>query len=104
MGLLRFESDIEVVGEAADGPQAVELAGKLAPDAVIMDVTLGEMSGVEATRRILAANPSIKVIGLSMHTDKEIAGAMRDAGAAAYLTKGGPPEDLIAAVRACRPL
>ena len=99
VGLLQFEPDIEVVGQAADGPAAIELAGTLAPDVIIMDVNLGEMSGVEATRRILAGSPGIKVIGLSMYTDNDVAIALRDAGAVAYLTKGGPSEDLIAAIR-----
>jgi len=99
VGLLQFEPDIEIVGQAADGPQAIELAEKLEPDIIIMDVNLGEMSGVEATKRILTSNPNIKVIGLSMHTSNDVATAMRDAGAVAYLTKGGPSEDLIAALR-----
>ncbi len=102
-GLLQFESGIEVVGEAADGPQAIELANKLKPDVIIMDVNLGDMTGIEATRRIMADIPAAKVIGLSMHLDAQIAVAMREAGATAYLTKGGPAEDLIAAIRACAP-
>ncbi len=101
MGLLQFESGIDVVGEAADGPQAITLADELEPHVIIMDVNLGEMSGIEATRRILARHPAVKVVGLSMHNDRGVARAMREAGAAAYLTKGGPAEDLIAAVRAC---
>ncbi len=100
VGLMQFEPDIEIVGQAADGPQAIELAALLQPDVIVMDVNLGEMSGVEATRRILAKAPKIKVIGLSMHTDKALANAMRDAGAIAYLTKGGRSEDLLAAIRA----
>lgn len=59
------------------------------------------MSGVEATKRILIHNPHIKVIGLSMHTDKYAAKAMQYAGAVAYLTKSGPSEQLITAVRQC---
>ncbi|HEY5997753.1 MAG TPA: PAS domain S-box protein [bacterium] len=102
-GLLAFERGIEVVGEAAGGPEAIELVARLAPDVVIIDVNLDGMSGMEATRRILAQNASLKVIGLSMHIDPEVAQAMRDAGAAAYLTKGGPCEDLIAAIRAAAP-
>ncbi len=101
VGLLRFEPDIEIVGQATDGSQAVELAARLQPDVIIMDVNLGEMSGVEATKAILAGNPRIRVIGLSMYTDADVAMAMRDAGAVAYLTKGGPSEDLISAIRAC---
>ncbi len=102
VGLMRFEPDIEVVGEAADGPQAIELADLLQPDVIIMDVSLGKMSGVEATKAILARNPLIKVIGLSMYADTDVAAAMRSAGATAFLTKGGPSEDLTMAIRACR--
>jgi DNA-binding NarL/FixJ family response regulator/signal transduction histidine kinase len=100
-GMFQFESDIEVIGEAADGPEAIELARKLKPNVVIMDVNLGEMNGVETTGRILANDPKIKVIGLSMHADRDVAKAMHDAGAVAYLTKEGPSKDLIAAIRAC---
>lgn len=99
--LLDFETDIEVVGQAGDGPEAIALAESLTPDVVLMDVNLGEMDGIEATRRILARQAEIKVIGLSMHIDQSVADAMRDAGTVAYLTKGGRPEELIAAIRAC---
>jgi PAS domain S-box-containing protein len=102
-GLLQLESGIEVVGEAADGPQAIELARTLKPDVIIMDVNLGKMTGVEATRKILAESPKIKIIGLSMHINTQIAVAMREAGAIAYFTKGGPSGDLIAAIHACAP-
>jgi PAS domain S-box-containing protein len=97
--LLQAASDIEVVGEASDGPQAIQLAQTLGPDVVIMDVNLGEMDGVETTRRILAENPKIKVIGLSMHIEKYVAAAMRNAGAYAYLTKGGPSSELIDTIK-----
>lgn len=100
-GILQLERDIEVVGEAADGPEAIRLAESLRPDVIIMDVNLGEMSGVDATRAILDRQPGAKVVGLSMHSDRSVAAAMRDAGAIAYLTKGGPSEDLVAAIRAC---
>ncbi|MBI4862521.1 MAG: response regulator [Candidatus Riflebacteria bacterium] len=99
--LLELEPGIEVVGQAPDGQRAIELAGTVSPDVIVMDVNLGEMSGVEATRRILALNRRARIIGLSMHVDRHVATAMFDAGAIAYLTKNGPPEDLIAAIRAC---
>jgi len=103
-GLFQSEDDIDVVGEAADGEQAVAMAAALHPDVVIMDVNLGDgMDGVEATRRVLAAEPGVRVIGLSMHVDSAVADAMRAAGAAAYLTKGGPCEELLAAIRAATP-
>ncbi|WP_200236855.1 response regulator [Thiohalocapsa halophila] len=99
-GLLRVEADIEVAGEAETGAQALALAAELKPDVIIMDINLGTgMDGIEATRRVLAAAPKITVIGLSMHVDRDVADAMLAAGAAAYLTKGGPPEDLISAIR-----
>jgi len=104
VGLIQFEPDIEIVGQAADGPQAIELAEKLRPNVVVMDVNLGKINGIEATRMILAKNPGIKVIGLSMNIDKEVAREMHDAGAVAYLTKGAPSEDLLAAIRACSKL
>jgi PAS domain S-box-containing protein len=100
VGLMQFEPDIEVIGQAADGPHSIELAEQLQPDVIIMDVNLGEMNGVEATKHILAKLPTVKIIGLSMHTDSALANAMREAGAIAYLTKGGPAADLIAAIRA----
>lgn len=101
-GLLQFESDIDVVGLAADGPQAIEMTETLTPDVIIMDINLEGMSGVEATQIIKSRRPDIKVIGLSMHLDKTISAAMQEAGATAYLTKGGPSGDLIEAIRACR--
>jgi signal transduction histidine kinase len=100
--LLKMEADLEVVGEAADGPQAIDLAEKLHPEVIIMDINLGEMSGVEATRIIVTRRPQVKVIGLSMHVDSDVAQSIQKAGAVAYLTKGGPSADLVAAIRACR--
>ena len=97
--LFQFESDIEVVGEAADGMQAIEMAEKLNPDIIIMDVNLGKISGMEATKQILSKNPHIKIIGLSMHRDSGIDEAMRQAGAVAYLTKSAPSEDLLKTLR-----
>jgi PAS domain S-box-containing protein len=102
-GLLQFESDIEVVGGAADGAEAMALTRELRPDVVIMDVNLGKMTGIDVSRRIKAEVPNTNIIGLSMHLDSQIAEAMKEAGAVAYLNKGGPAEDLIAAIRGCAP-
>jgi PAS domain S-box-containing protein len=99
--LLQFEEDIEVVGEAEDGRQAVALARQHVPDVIIMDVNMPVMNGIEATRVLSKELPQVKVIALSMHAERDTAEAMRQAGAVAYLTKGGPSEDLIAAIRAC---
>lgn len=101
-GLLRVEPDIEIVGEAADGLQAIALAEQLAPDVITMDVSMPGMSGMEATRAIISRMPRARVIGLSMHVDDWIATAMMDAGAVSYLAKSGPGEALLSAIRACR--
>ncbi len=89
----QFEG-LQVVGEAADGGEAVRLAQSLRPDLVIMDVNLPTMDGVEATRQITATYPSIVVIGLSVQNSPQVESAMKKAGAAAYLTKDAAPEQL----------
>ena len=94
-GLLEGTDGIDVVGEAADGCEAVELVAKLQPDAVVMDVTMPRMDGIEATRRVRDLLPGVRVIGLSMHDRDDMAEAMCEAGASAYVSKGGPPEELI---------
>jgi PAS domain S-box-containing protein len=99
--LLAAEADIQIVGEAADGKAAVELARRLSPDVVTMDISMPVMNGIEATRAILAECPAVRVIGLSMFEEVEQAQAMRDAGAVAYLSKSGAADALVAAVRAC---
>ncbi len=96
--LLRAEGWIDVVGEAADGGEAVELARALRPDVIVMDVSMPKMSGIEATRQIAAELPGVRVVGLSMHEDEEIAKSMREAGAVAFVTKGGPPDAAISAI------
>lgn len=103
MGLARLlskEPDIEVVGEAIDGRQACELARRLLPDVVVMDVSLPILDGIEATLRIRADLPQVKVIGLSMYDREDRGSAILEAGACAYLDKSGPPEELIAVIRA----
>jgi len=98
-GLLMEEPDIEVVGEAGNGLEAVALAMQTQPDVVLMDVTLPEVDGIQATKRIIAELPQVRVIGLSMHEEKDLAAAMRAAGAVAYLSKGGSSNLLIATIR-----
>lgn len=100
-GILGVEPDIKVVGEASDGQMALELARKLRPDVVVMDVTMPRMNGQEATKRLKAEMPEVRVIALSMHSREDMAAAMKQAGACAYFTKGGPSELLVAAVRTC---
>ena len=97
--LLRKCNDIEVVGEAGDGAEAIELARRLKPDVVVMDVTMPVMDGIAATAAITEELPGIRVLGLSISADNAAAESMVAAGAADYLTKGGQPADLVAAVR-----
>jgi PAS domain S-box-containing protein len=97
--LLSQEPDLTVVGEAADGRQAVELTRKLKPDIVILDVSMPKLNGVHAAAQISRELPQTRIIGLSMHEDKDMAKAMRAAGAAVYLTKGGSSEKLLEVVR-----
>ncbi len=101
ISLLQFETDIEVVGEAADGKEAVELARQIKPDVIIMDINMPVMDGVEATEIIVSELPSTKVIGLTMHVAPDVATGLLKAGAVGCLTKGGPSEDLISAIRSC---
>jgi PAS domain S-box-containing protein len=97
--LLQTLPDMEVVGRASDGREAVDLTLQLRPDVVIMDVSMPEMSGIEATRCILADLPATRIIGLSMHKDQDVADQMRQAGAVDYLAKSGPTDGLVAAIR-----
>lgn len=97
--LLGQESWIEIVGQAADGREAVLMTGALQPDVVIMDISMPELNGIEATRIIAGESPQVRIIGMSMHQQEDMATAMISAGAGRYLTKGGPAEELIEAVR-----
>ncbi|MEX1017543.1 MAG: PAS domain S-box protein [Phycisphaeraceae bacterium] len=97
--LLNAHPAITVVGEAADGNEAVQRAQQLYPDVVIMDVTMPGLNGIDATRQLTAALPDVRVIGLSVHEQADMAAAMYQAGAEGYLSKGGPSEHLIAAIQ-----
>lgn len=98
---LQQEEDMEVVGQAADGDAAMELAAKLQPDIVIMDVSMPPvLSGLEATRWICSTWPEVKVIGLSMHSHKQYVAEMLKAGARGYLLKDAEFDELLTAIRA----
>ena len=99
--LLSEQSDIEVVGETGDGLTAIALARQLRPDVVLMDVSMPRTNGLDATQRLAAEMPSLKIIGLSMHDDAVMGDAMRAAGAAGYVPKSAPPADILTAIRAC---
>jgi PAS domain S-box-containing protein len=100
--MLRAEPDLAVVGEAGTGTAAVALVRQLAPDVVLMDINMPEMDGIEATRAIHAACPTLRVIGLSMYDRGDQQAAMQAAGAVAYLSKTAPAEALLAAIRGRR--
>ncbi len=97
--LLEKEPDMEVVAEAEEGRMAVRLARKLAPQVVIMDVGMPDLNGIEATRQVLADTPGLKVIALSMHSDRRFVVNMLKAGASGYLLKDSAFEELAAAIR-----
>ena len=98
--ILASQTDMEVVGEVANGREAVEQATVLQPDVVIMDVTMPELNGIEATRRITAALPRTRVLALSMHKDSVYVREILRAGACGYLLKDSGEGDLVSAVRA----
>ncbi len=100
-GLHRSMSDqgFDVVGEARDGDEAVRLAAELVPDVILMDVTMPEMDGVEATRQIKASQPGIKVVMLTMHADQEVLASAIRAGASGYLVKDCSTDEIASAVR-----
>jgi DNA-binding NarL/FixJ family response regulator len=97
--LLEAEEDLEIVGEAEEGRTAVLLAAQTKPDVVIMDIGMPDLNGMEATRRIMEAVPEVKVIALSMHSDRRFIEGMFKAGAAGYLLKDAAYEELVRAVR-----
>ncbi len=97
--LLAEESDVEVVAGASNGREAVDLAGRLEPDVVIMDVSMPLMSGDEATREIKQRLPGTRVVALSMSEDPDVVERMHQAGAEAYVLKTAPSEELLAAIR-----
>lgn len=101
--LIEKEADIQIVGEAASGETAVDLAHQYQPDVVVMDISLPGISGIEATLRIMTDSPSISVIGLSMHEESDVAEALRAAGAKTYLNKSLAPEELLNAIRQFTP-
>lgn len=97
--LINGQIDMEVVGEAENGQQAVELARKLVPDVILMDVKMPLMDGAEATRQILADLPSMRIWALSIYAHDGFLSSMIRAGALGYILKGCEPEDIFTAIR-----
>jgi two-component system response regulator NreC len=98
--ILAAQPDMEIVGEAANGREAVELAEQLRPDVVVMDVSMPELNGIEATRRLASSVPHARVVALSMHKDSVYVREILRAGARGYLLKDSGAADLVAAIRA----
>jgi DNA-binding NarL/FixJ family response regulator len=96
--MLEKQRDIEIIAEASDGRTTVDLAMKLKPDVIIMDVSMPDMNGIEATRQIIKKSPEIKVVALSMHSDKQFILEMLTAGASGYLLKDCAFHELINAI------
>lgn len=100
--LLNEKPDIEIVGEAGDGLEAIAAVRRDRPDVVVMDISMPKMNGIEATRRIHREFPDVRVLGLSMHQESEYGAQMKEAGATDLLSKGGPADLLFAAIRRAR--
>jgi len=96
--LIEKEPDMKVIGEADNGQRAIELAKRLTPDIVIMDITMPDMNGIDVTRAIIKDSPSTHIIALSVHSDRRLTSAMLEAGASGYLTKDCTFEELLTTV------
>jgi DNA-binding NarL/FixJ family response regulator len=98
--LLAEEADFEVVGEAEDGRKAIEMAISTAPDVAVMDISMPDVDGIEATRQIRSEVPNTKILTLSIHGEKRFVEDMLRAGAVGYMLKESAPEELVAGIRA----
>jgi two-component system response regulator NreC len=100
--LLGFQDGIEVVGEAEDGRQAIEKAKELVPDIIVIDITMPNLNGIEATRQLKKINPEMKVLVLTVHDNEEYIHQVLQAGASGYLLKESAVSDLVSAINAVK--
>jgi two-component system response regulator NreC len=100
--LLSADPELDIIGEAGDGAQALRMARDLAPDVALMDISMPDMNGIEATRRIKELCPQVAVLALTMHEDDQYFFEMLAAGASGYVPKRAAPDDLISAIRAVK--
>jgi len=98
--LLGADPELQIVGEAENGAQALRLTDELAPDVVLMDISMPDMNGIEATRKIKEQAPNVAVLALTMHEDDQYFFEMLAAGASGYVPKRAAPNDLISAIHA----
>ncbi|MFH1216772.1 MAG: response regulator transcription factor [Pseudomonadota bacterium] len=98
--LLRMDEELEIIGEASNGAEAIEKVPVLNPDVVVMDISMPVMDGMEAARRIRSLYPECKILTLTVHEDKQYFFEMLAAGAKGYITKQAAAEDLVAAIKA----
>jgi DNA-binding NarL/FixJ family response regulator len=96
--MLRNEPSLEIVGEARDGRHAVDLVKNLKPDLLLMDVSMPDMNGFDATQRIHEFDPTVKVLILTMHDEEELVARCLEAGAAGYIVKNAPASELLNAI------
>jgi DNA-binding NarL/FixJ family response regulator len=100
--MLRNEPSLEIIGEARGGRQAVDLVKELKPDVLLMDVSMPDMNGFDATRHVHQFDPSVKVLILTMHDDEELVARCLEAGAAGYIIKDAPASQLLYAIETIR--
>jgi two-component system response regulator NreC len=98
--MLRNEASLEIIGEARDGRQAVDLVKELKPEVLLMDITMPDMNGFDATRRVHQFDPGVKVLILTMHDEEELVARCLEAGAAGYLLKDAPASQPLYAIEA----
>lgn len=98
--LINAQKDMEVVGEAENGNEVIKKAGKLAPDVIVMDISMPELNGLKATKKLKKMHPEMKVLTLTRHTDNAYLQQLIGAGACGYVLKQSAPSELVHAIRA----